>query len=120
MDDISYKKSLSYSDKNLVSQFGKFILHHRIKQNKSQDEVAEAAGISRSTLSLMERNGQTTLNTFVRILRVLDLLYVMDTFEVIEEISPLAYAKMKKKSRKKASPKNNNNNMVSESDDLSW
>jgi transcriptional regulator with XRE-family HTH domain len=117
MDDISYKKSLSYSDKNLVSQFGKFILHHRIKQNKSQDEVAEAAGISRSTLSLMERNGQ---NTFVRILRVLDLLYVMDTFEVIEEISPLAYAKMKKKSRKKASPKNNNNNMVSESDDLSW
>ena len=119
MDDISYKKSLSYSDKNLVSQFGKFILHHRIKQNKSQEEVAEAAGISRSTLSLMERNGQTTLNTFVRILRVLDLLYVMDTFEVIEEISPIAYAEMKKKSRKKASPKNNNN-MVSESDDLSW
>ncbi|OAQ42338.1 hypothetical protein A5893_04300 [Pedobacter psychrophilus] len=119
MNDISYKKSLSSSDKVLVAQFGKFVAHHRIKQNRTQDEVADAAGISRSTLSLLERDGQTTLNTFIRVLRVLDLLYVIDTFDVTEEISPLAYAKMKKKVRKKASPQKDNNR-VGESDELSW
>jgi transcriptional regulator with XRE-family HTH domain len=117
MNDKSYNNSISLSDQALTAKFGKFVLHHRIQQNKTQDEIAKAAGISRSTLSLLERDGNTTLNTFIQVLRVLNLLYVMDIFEVSEEISPLAYAKMKKKAKKRASK---SNNMVNDSGDLGW
>ena len=117
MNDILYKKSLSQSDKALVAQIGNFIQHHRVKQNRSQEEVSTAAGISRSTLSLLERDGQTTLNTFIRVLRVLDLLYVLDTFKVSNEISPLAYAKMKKKERKKASKRADT---LNDQEELTW
>jgi transcriptional regulator with XRE-family HTH domain len=117
MNDISYKKSLSLSDKALVAQIGSFIQHQRVKQNRSQEDVSDAAGISRSTLSLLERDGQTTLNTFIRVLRVLDLLYVLDTFKVSNEISPLAYAKMKKKERKKASKRTDT---VNDQEELTW
>jgi transcriptional regulator with XRE-family HTH domain len=117
MTDISYNNSVSLNDQVLTAKFGKFVLHHRIQQNKTQEEVAKAAGISRSTLSLIERDGQTTLSTFIQVLRVLNLLYVMDTFEVSDEISPLAYAKMKKKAKKRASK---TNNIVNDSGDLGW
>lgn len=117
MNDKSYRSSLSLTDKALVAQMGNFIQHQRIKVNRSQDEVSEAAGISRSTLSLLERDGQTTLNTFIRVLRVLDLLYVLDIFKVSNEISPLAYAKMKKKERKKASKRNDT---LNDQDELKW
>lgn len=117
MNDKSYENVISASDEALVGKFGKFIFHHRVKQNKTQDEVATAAGISRSTLSLLERDGQTTLNTFIQVLRVLNLLYVMDVFEVSDEISPLAYAQMKKKARKRASK---SSNVLNDSGDLGW
>lgn len=64
MNDISYKNTNSLNDVVLTVKFGKFILHHRVKQNRTQEEVATSAGISRSTLSLLVRDGQTTLSTF--------------------------------------------------------
>ena len=45
------------------------------------------------------------LDSLIQVLRVLDLLHVMDAFEVREQISPLEYARLKKKQRKKAVPK---------------
>ena len=117
MNDISYKDWLSMSDKALGETIGKFIQHHRLNQNKSQNEVSRAAGISRSTLSLLERGEKVMLSTLLQILRVLDLLYVMDVFKINEEISPIEYARLKKKERKKASGKNSGNNKT---DDLGW
>lgn len=121
MNDISYSNLIASTDKAITTQMGKFVQHHRVKQNRSQDDVSAAAGISRSTLSLLEKDGQTSLNTFIRVLRVLDLLYVINNFEVSDEISPLAYAKMKKKSRKRASKKSHIiNNTLNDSEELSW
>ncbi len=105
MNDFSNIQWVSMSDMTLCQSIGNFIKHHRLNQNKSQDEVSEAAGISRSTLSLLERGGKVTLSTLIQVLRVLDLLYIMDAFKVNEEISPILYAKMQKSKRQKASGK---------------
>jgi transcriptional regulator with XRE-family HTH domain len=105
MTDISYNKWDSMSDKALAMHLGVFIKHHRMQQNKTQALLAKAAGISRSTLSLLERGETVTLATLIQVLRVLDKLYVMDVFTVQQEISPLILAKMEKNKRKRASGK---------------
>ncbi len=109
MTDVSYKNWLSMSDDALAKQVGVFIKHHRLEQNKTQDTVAEAAGISRSTLSLLERGETVTLATLIQVLRVLDQLQVMEAFEIKQSISPLALAKAEKEKRKRARNPNPNN-----------
>ncbi len=102
MTDKSYMKWVSMSDDSLAGQVGTFIKHHRLEQNKTQHLVAETAGISRSTLSLLERGETVTVATLIQVLRVLDLLQVMDAFEVQQRISPLALAKAEQDKRKRA------------------
>lgn len=102
MTDISYKNWLSMSDKALAEHIGAFIKHHRLEQNKTQEALAHAAGISRSTLSLLERGETVTLATLIQVLRVLDQLHIMDVFTIQQTISPLTLAKMEKKKRKRA------------------
>ena len=93
------------SDKALAMHIGAFIKHHRMEQNKTQEVLAKAAGMSRSTLSLLERGEAVTLATLIQVLRVLDKLYVMDVFSVQQDISPLMLARMEKGKRKRASGK---------------
>ncbi len=81
---------------------GAFVKHHRLEQNKTQELLSYEAGISRSTLSLLERGETVTLSTLIQVLRVLDQLQVMAAFEVQQRISPLALAKAEHKMRKKA------------------
>jgi transcriptional regulator with XRE-family HTH domain len=105
MTDISYKYWNSMNDKALAEQIGAFIKHHRMEQNQTQDVLANAAGISRSTLSLLERGETVNLATLIQVLRVLDQLHIMEVFTVQQTISPLALAKMEKNKRKRASAK---------------
>ncbi len=104
MNDKSYQQWEAMSDKSLMETIGNFIQFHRLSKNKSQVQVAVAAGISRSTLSLLERGEKTRIDTLIQVLRVLDLLYIMDVFKVQHQISPVEYARLKKKQRKQASP----------------
>ena len=108
MNDITYKNWPSMSDKALAAHIGAFIKHHRLEQNKTQDVLANAAGISRSTLSLLERGEVVTLASLIQVLRMLDQLQVMDAFAVQKNISPLALAKMERNERKRARGKNKN------------
>lgn len=93
------------SDKVLAENIGTFVRYHRMEQNKTQDEIAAAAGISRSTLSLLERGETVTVSTLIQVLRVLDQLAVMNSFEVRETLSPLALAKLQKEKRQRARSK---------------
>lgn len=117
MNEKSYVNWNEMSDKSLMETIGKFIKFHRLNQNKSQNQIASIAGISRSTLSLLERGEKVRIDSIIQVLRVLDLLHVMDIFKVQDQISPIAYAKLKKKKRKNASPKANDNNDM---EDLGW
>ncbi len=105
MNELSYIDWNSMSDKVLIEHIGAFIKHHRLEQNKTQDMLANQANISRSTLSLLERGETVTLATLIQVLRVLDLLKIMEGFRTQENISPLAIAKLAKKKRRRASGK---------------
>jgi transcriptional regulator with XRE-family HTH domain len=99
MTDNSYKNWPAMGDKALALHLGDFIKHHRMEQNKTQEALALAAGISRSTLSLLERGETVTMATFIQVLRVLDLLNVMEAFNVVKVISPMALVKEAKSHR---------------------
>jgi len=106
MTEFSYTNWDSMSDRALAEHIGNFISRHRLDQNKTQEALADAAGISRSTLSLLEHGGTVTLSTLIQVLRALDQLQVMEVFTIKETISPLALAKIEKEKRKRAGRKN--------------
>jgi transcriptional regulator with XRE-family HTH domain len=102
MNDKAFKDWHSMSDHALAAHIGVFVKHHRLEQNKTQDILSHEAGISRSTLSLLERGEAVTLATLIQVLRVLNQLQIMDAFEVHQRISPLALAKAELEKRKRA------------------
>lgn len=103
MNDLSHIDWNELSDGALLEHIGNYVKHHRLSQNRSQGEVSQKAGVSRSTLSLMERGEKTNLGSFIQVLRVLDLLHVLEAFAVSTEISPVEYAKLQRKQRRRAS-----------------
>jgi transcriptional regulator with XRE-family HTH domain len=102
MNDKTFKEWHSMSDHALTAHIGVFVKHHRLEQNKTQDVLSHEAGISRSTLSLLERGETVTLSTLIQVLRVLNQLQVMNAFDVHQRISPLALAKAELEKRKRA------------------
>ena len=90
------------SDKALAEHISRFVKEKRMELNKTQDVLAHAAGISRSTLSLLERGETVTVATLLQVLRVLDQLHVLGAFTVQQTVSPLQLAKIALKKRKRA------------------
>ncbi len=93
----------SASNASLMKLLGNFIRHHRLEQNRTQAELAETAGINRTTLSQFERGTRVSMITFVQLLRALDQLHVLEVFKITEQISPLELAKLSRNKRKRAS-----------------
>ena len=109
---------VALSDRAIVEQIGQFIKHTRLGLNKTQTQLAHDAGLNRWTISQIENGASINLPSLIQLLRALDSLHVLDNFKVKEEISPLAYAKLKKEKRERASSKKlkiNNKN-----EDLGW
>lgn len=90
------------SDVSLMMMLGNFIREQRIRQNKTQDEVAEAAGINRSTLVKMEAGAAVNMLSFVQVLRAIDQLEMLRNFEIREQISPLLLAEIQRHKRQRA------------------
>lgn len=105
MTDKSYNNWQLSSDSFVEEAVGNYIKTERKRQNKTQAMVAEAADISRSTLSLLERGETVTLATLIRVLRVLNQMHVFQAFEVREQESPIALAKRDKAKRQRVRPK---------------
>lgn len=91
------------SDGAILEMLGSFIQKTRLNQNKSQQMVADAAGINRTTLVQMEKGKSVTMLSFIQVLRVLEQLHILDVFELKQEISPLLLAEMEMKKRQRAS-----------------
>lgn len=88
------------TDLAIVAEIGYFIKNTRVKQNKTQAQLAKEAGLNRWTVSQIENGEPVTLTSLIQLLRALDCLSVLDRFKVQEEISPLAYARLKKQQQK--------------------
>ncbi len=91
------------SDTALLATIGTFVKHKRVEQNKSQAQLANEAGINRSTLSLFENGVSGNMLTFIRVLRSLKLLPMLTEFQVTRQMSPIQLAKLEKSMRIRAS-----------------
>jgi len=100
------------SDNTLLEVIGRFIQETRVQQNKNQQQVADAAGINRSTLSQIENGGGGTMLSMLQILRVLGQLQFLDYFQVQTKVSPIQLAKLEQKKRKRASKTNPTNSTL--------
>lgn len=92
----------SFSDNAIVALIGAFIKHHRLEQNKTQQQLAKEAGINRSTLIEFENGMRANIITLIQLLRALNLLYVMEQFQITQQISPILLAEMEQVKRKRA------------------
>jgi transcriptional regulator with XRE-family HTH domain len=97
------KPNPAMSDTALLAVIGRFIKGTRINQNRSQQQVAEAAGINRSTLAQIERGRGGTLLSFLQVMRAIDQLQMFNTFEISEPFSPIELAKLQRSKRQRAS-----------------
>lgn len=100
-DNISYEMS----DSAILEVLGAFIRETRLRQNKTQEDVAIAAGVKRMTLVRIEKGGGGTMATFIRLLRSLEQFHVLNQFLVPVQISPLKLAKLEQTRRLRARPK---------------
>jgi len=109
MTEISHNNWMSASDTALLETIGTFIKNQRLQQSKTQGQLAEEAGIVRSTLSLFERGKNTSLLVFIQLLRALKLLYMLQEFQVKQQLSPLQLAKMEQTKRLRVRSKTSDN-----------
>lgn len=93
----------SMADDALVKHLGQTLQQQRLKQNLTQKQLAERAGIDRTTISYFENGRPSSTLTFIQLLRGLQLLETLEQLEVREEISPLALLKQQEKQRRRAS-----------------
>lgn len=103
------EKSIIYwhamSDPAIMELLGKYIQQIRLQQNKTQQQIASAAGINRSTVVQIENGRGGTMISFIQILRALEQLQILEHFEVKQQISPLQLAKIEQIKRQRASAK---------------
>ncbi|MFN8276837.1 MAG: helix-turn-helix domain-containing protein [Chitinophagales bacterium] len=91
------------SDSAIIAVIGQYLRDCRLKQNKTQQQVAEMAGVNRSTVMLLEKGSGGTMASFVQVLRALEQLHVLETFKVERKLTPLQLAKLEKNTRQRAS-----------------
>lgn len=101
MEDI-----YSLTDSQIQKKIGEKIKSIRLKQNITQDSLAKAASISRSSLQKVEAGEINSFDTFLRILRILGMLDELHHLCEEEQLSPSEYYEMvnsaKKNRRKRA------------------
>lgn len=91
------------TDSDLVADIGKYIKHHRLRQNKTQEDLALHSGVKQLTISNIENGKPFNTMTMIKLFRSLELLdIVMEIFTIPDIISPTMYIKMQKNSRKRA------------------
>lgn len=92
----------TFSDGAILEELGGRILRHRLRQNLTQKELADEAGIGVNTVYRLERGQSTQLSNLIRILRILRLVGNLEALVPESPPSPIEQAKSKKKERKRA------------------
>jgi transcriptional regulator with XRE-family HTH domain len=87
------------TDETVLGELGKRIARTRLEQNTSQASLAAEAGVSKTTLERLERGGGIQLESFVRILRALDLLDRLDL--VVSEPLPSPIERLDSRGRQR-------------------
>ena len=99
MENIYY----SYSDKELIRKWGEKLKSLRIAANLSQTELAEKTGLSRSSISEIEKGRNFSIASLIAISRSLTFLNEFEFFLKEEEceLTPMEIYKREKKKKKR-------------------
>ncbi|MFA0813504.1 helix-turn-helix transcriptional regulator [Microbulbifer epialgicus] len=88
------------SDKQILNTLGNRLREYRLRMNFTQDDMAERAGLSTSTIKGLEA-GRGRLDSLVAALRVLRRLDALEAFLPAPTVSPMQLA-MHGKQRQRA------------------
>ena len=94
----------SMTDKGIGAEIGSRIKSLRLRKNMTQQQVAEAAGLSLNSIKAME-SGKGKLSSLIAVLRELGALDSLDALIPDIPISPLQLARTQGIKRQRASGK---------------
>lgn len=93
------------SAEEICQTLGQRLKATRLAQNLSQIDLAARAGVSRGTIMALERSGQTTLHSLVRIVQVLGLEHELQPLFVPLPSQSIAELERRAQVRSRASSK---------------
>jgi len=91
------------TDEAVLAELGKRLARRRLDLNLTQAMLAEQAGVAKRTVERVEAGESTQLSTFVRLLRVLELVDGLAALLPDPGPSPIDLLKLKGKERQRAS-----------------
>ncbi len=97
------KFTASLTDSALLTELGARIARARLQADRTQEELAREAGLSRATLRRLEGGASTQLTNLVRVLRALGLIGGLEALLPEPVESPLESYRRKEKPRQRAS-----------------
>ncbi|MFK5954913.1 MAG: helix-turn-helix domain-containing protein [Planctomycetota bacterium] len=89
---------------SVLKEMGARMTQRRLRMQWSQAELAERSGVSKRTVERIEGGASTQLANWIRVLRALELLEVLDGLLPESGPRPMDLLKLKQKQRKRASP----------------
>lgn len=90
------------SDKTVLDELGARLARTRLEQNISQAQLAATAGVSKSTVERIETGREVKLTSFVRILRALGRLELLDRLVPEPLPSPIERLRIQGRRRRRA------------------
>lgn len=102
------------TDTTILDRIGKHLKHARLKQNITQQSLSEAANVSLSSIKKVEKGDIRSFDSFMRLLRTLGKLDLLQPLIEEEQLSPSEYYDLvhsvKNHQRKRAVGKLSNSN----------
>ena len=96
------------TDETILNELGSRIKKRRIQANITQEMLSYEAGISKRTIERLESGESVQLNSFIRILRALDLLSLLEASLPRAKAGPIELLRNRGKERKRAFTKRTN------------
>ncbi len=91
------------ADEAILTEIGERIARSRLDLQLTQADVAEQAGVSKRTVERIESGASAQMSSFIRILRVLNLLPGLEQLISETVSSPMALLRRKGKIRQRVS-----------------
>jgi transcriptional regulator with XRE-family HTH domain len=93
------------TDQAVLEEIGRRLAKQRLSISKSQTELANECGLARRTIQYAEAGKSIQSESFIRILRGLGLLDVLEAVLPDQNISPMDMLKLKSKERQRVAKK---------------
>jgi transcriptional regulator with XRE-family HTH domain len=101
MSDFSNNNIEVYSDPMILSMIGESLKRKRINLSITQEELARQTCLDRASIIRLESGKGATLHTFIRVLRMLRELYLIEPLRSATELTPIEAYELERKIRKK-------------------